>query len=124
MTCKVRYTPKAQRDMDDVWEGVYEASGDFDTADRYVLGLMDAVAEKKEFPQSGIPLEYRGLFTGYYSVNYKAYKAFYRIRNDCIEVLRIVLMKQDYMQILFNPDMTGIPPENSSTLHESSVTEF
>ncbi len=124
MTCKIRYTPKAQRDMDDVWDGVYEASGDYDTADRYVFGFMDAVAEKKEFPQSGIPLEYRGLFIGYYSVNDKAYKAFYRIRNDCIEVLRIVLMKQDYMQVLFNPDMAGIPPENSSTLHESSITAF
>ncbi len=90
MTYRIRYTPKAQRNMDDVWTGVYEASGDYDTSDRYVLGIMDAIAEKKESPQSGIPLEYRGLFTGYYSLNYKAYKAFYRIRDEYIEVLRIV----------------------------------
>ena len=30
MICKIRYTPEAQRDMDAVWDGVLEASGDYD----------------------------------------------------------------------------------------------
>ena len=48
-----------------------------------------------------IPLQYRGLFTGFYSVNYKKYKAFYRVREGYIEVIRIIMAKRDYMTILF-----------------------
>lgn len=107
MSYGVRYTPEAIRDLDALWDGVYEASKDYDTADRYVDGLMGKIAEKKEFPTSGIPLRYRGLFTGFYSVNYKKYKAFYRVKDRYIEVLRVILMKQDYMKILFGESGEG-----------------
>ncbi len=105
MTYKIRYAPEALRDMDSVWDGVWEASGSYDLADQYVNEFADAIAGKKEFPFSGIPLYYRSLFTGYYSVNFKAYKAFYRVREDSIEVARIVMMKQDYMKKLFGVDI-------------------
>ena len=101
MTYSIRYTPEAVRDMDAVWDGVYEASKSFDIADRYVIEFADAIAEKKLFPLSGIPLQYRGLFTGFYSVNFKKYKAFYRVVGNYIEVLRILIAKSDYMTILF-----------------------
>jgi hypothetical protein len=45
------------------------------------------------------------LFTGYYSIIYKAYRAFYRIRDNYPEVLRIILTKQDYMKVL--TDLAG-----------------
>ena len=118
MICKIRYTPEAQRDMDAVWDGVLEASGDYDTADRYVEEFADEIAKKKEYPHSGIPLEYNGLFTGYYSVIYKAYRAFYRVRNEYMEVLRIVLIKQDYMKILFDPAGQSVSETSDSTFHE------
>ena len=101
MSCQVRYAPKAQRDMDEVWNDVLEASKEIETATRYVEDFADKIAEKKVFPHSGIPLRYRGLFTGFYSVNFKAYKAFYRVMEDYIEVLRIIPAKRDYMRILF-----------------------
>ncbi len=69
MKYKVRYTPQDQRDMDDIWDGVWEASKDYDTADKYIEDL--------------------------------AYKAFYRIRNEYIEVVRVLPEKMDYMKILF-----------------------
>lgn len=97
----IRYTPEAEHDMDSVWDDVYEASGEYEVADRYVNDLMDAIGEKKRFPASGIPLMYRGLFTGFYSVNFKKYKAFYRVRENHVEVIRIIMQKRDYMQILF-----------------------
>jgi len=84
-----------------VWDGVYEASQSYDLADQYVSEFADVIAEKKLFPLSGIPLLYRGLFTGFYSVNYKKYKAFYRVNNQYIEVIRIIMSKQDYLKILF-----------------------
>ena len=38
----------------------------------------------------------------FYSVNFKSYKSFYRINDDYIEVVRVLLMKMDYIRILFN----------------------
>jgi plasmid stabilization system protein ParE len=101
MVYKLRYAPHAQRDMDDVWDGVWEASRDYDTADKYVDDLADEIAKKKKSPKTGIPLYYRGLFTGYYSVNFKAYKAFYRISDNYIEVVRVLPEKMDYLKVLF-----------------------
>lgn len=98
---KIRYTPAAMRDMDAVWDGVYEASKESDVADRYVGDFIDEMEKKKQFPFSGIPVVYRGLFTGFYAVDFKKYKAFYRVYDSYIEVIRIIMEKMDYMQILF-----------------------
>ena len=98
---KIRYTPEAMRDMDAVWNGVYEASKEPDVADRYVNDFIDEIEKKKQFPLSGIPLVYRGLFTGFYSVSFKKYKALYRVHDNYIEIIRIIMGKMDYMKILF-----------------------
>lgn len=101
MSYSIRYTPVAMRDMDAVWDGVYAVSGSYDIANRYVDEFANTIAAQRTFPFSGIPLQYRGLFTGFYSVNFKKYKAFYRVRDGYIEVLRIIMGKRDYMKILF-----------------------
>ena len=101
MSCRIRYSPQALRNLDAVWDDVWEASRDDDTAERYLTELLDHIEAKREYPESGIPLHYRGLFTGFYSVNYKAYKAFYRIRDGHMDVARILLAKQDYIAKLF-----------------------
>ncbi len=99
---KIRYTPEALRDMEAVWDDAYEASKESDIADRYVNDFIDEIGKKKQFPLSGIPLVYRGLFTGFYAVNFKKYKAFYRVYDNYIEVIRIIMEKMDYMKILFD----------------------
>lgn len=101
MSYHIRYTPAAQKDMDDVRESVLESSKSFDIAGIYVAEFADTVAEKREFPESGIPLYYRGLFTGFYSVNFMAYKAFYRLNAGYVEVIRVILSKRGYLKILF-----------------------
>ncbi|MCM1266276.1 MAG: type II toxin-antitoxin system RelE/ParE family toxin [Bacteroidales bacterium] len=98
---RIRYTPEAIRDMDAVWDGVYEASKEPDVADRYVNDFMEEMEKKKQFPLSGVPLLYKGLFTGFYVVHFKKYKAFYRVNDSYIEVIRIIMEKMDYMKILF-----------------------
>ena len=98
---KIRYTPEAMRDMEAVWDGVYEVSKEPDVADRYVNDFIDEMEKKKQFPLSGIPLVYRGLFTGFYVVNFKKYKAFYCVHDSYIEVIRIIMEKRDYMKMLF-----------------------
>lgn len=100
----IRYSSEAVNDLDIVWDDVYEASKNYDIADKYVDDLMDQIQEKEIFPQSGIPLLYGNLFTGFYSVNFKKYKAFYRIKDGYIEVARIIMNKRDYMKIIFDDD--------------------
>ena len=104
MSYIVKYSPLALKDMDAVWDEVFLTSQSYDVADRYVLDFADKIAEKKEFPQSGIPLLYRGKITGFYSVNFKAYKAFYRVRGNCIEVACVLLQKREYMKVLFGEE--------------------
>lgn len=87
--------------MDAVWDGVLEASASYNIADKYVEEFTNQITARKDFPESGIPLYYRGLFTGFYSVNFKAYRAFYRINEDYIEVIRVLPVKMEYMKILF-----------------------
>lgn len=101
MSYRIEYSQAAIRDLDRVWNEVYEASKEADIATRYVDGLMDCVAEKRAFPKSGAPLYYENRFTGYYYVVFKAYMAFYRIVEERILVDRVVFGRSDYMRIIF-----------------------
>ena len=104
MTYKIRYSPKALKDMDNIWDDVLEASKDFDIADKYLDDLVDGISKKREAPKTGIPLFYRDLFTGFYYIHFKAYNAFYRIKDDYIEVSRILLSKMEYMKELLGEE--------------------
>lgn len=104
MKYRIRYSLSAQKDMDAVWNGVLEASASYDIADKYLNDFLDKISTKRDFPESGKPLYYRGLFTGFYSVDFKAYKAFYRVRDGYIEVVRVLLAKMEYIKILFGED--------------------
>ncbi len=104
MSYVVRYSPSARKDLDKVWDDVFSASTSLEITERYITDFLDVIAQKREFPESGIPLYYRGLFTGFYSVNFKAYKAFYRVRGNYVEVVRVLLQKQEYMTVLFGEE--------------------
>lgn len=101
MSYRIDYSPTAIRDLDRVFAEVYEASKSEETAAQYVIDLMDCVSKKRDFPKSGSPLYYESGFTGYYFVVFKAYMAFYRIREDRILVDRIIFGKSDYMRTIF-----------------------
>lgn len=99
----VDYSPSALRDLDRVYDEVYEASSDFETADSYISDLVQKVGKKADFPQSGSPLYYENIFTGYYFVVLKAYMVFYRVREDGgIHVDRVLYGASDYMKVLFH----------------------
>ena len=101
MKYRVRYSPLAKRDLDDIWDGVVEASGSVDVAQQYINGIIAAVKEKSVFPRAGIPVIGLTDAEKLYSVNYKAYKAFYYVSQDSIEVVRVLYAGRDYMKILF-----------------------
>ena len=52
----IRYSPSARRDIDRVWDDVFSASASLETAERYVTDFLDVISQKREFPESGIPL--------------------------------------------------------------------
>ncbi|MDD6599996.1 MAG: type II toxin-antitoxin system RelE/ParE family toxin [Galactobacillus timonensis] len=97
----ILYSAQAMRDLDRIWDDIVRVSASYDTADLYINGIRDAVKEKQDHPKSGTPLYYENLFLGFWSVRHKAYRAFYRIHNDSIQVLRVLPMQADYMRILF-----------------------
>ena len=48
MKYRIRYTPAALKDMDDVWDDVLKASASYETADKYVSDFAD----KSQVPKS------------------------------------------------------------------------
>ena len=101
MIYQLRYSPIAEEDLDRVWDEVWEASQNFDIADKYVEDLRNVLKQKKKFPKTGSPLTYMGEFTGLYYVTFKEHIAFYRIHGDVIEVARVLFSRSDYMKVLF-----------------------
>lgn len=97
MNYEIFYSPAAVSDLESVWDGVFEASSDYDTADNYVNGIREKIRSIQRIPRSGIPLCFENVFTGVYFVVYKKYHAFYRIRENRIEVSRILLGKSNYL---------------------------
>ncbi len=102
MNYEIFYSPTAVSDLESVWDGVFETSSDYDTADNYVNGIREKVRSVQRIPRSGIPLCYEDIFTGVYFVIYKKYNAFYRIRENRIEVSRILLGKSNYLTQVLN----------------------
>ena len=60
MICQLRYSPIAEEDLDRVWDEVWEASQNFDIADKYVEDLRNVLKQKKKFPKTGSLLTYMG----------------------------------------------------------------
>ena len=101
MIYDIRYSQEALEDLDNVWDDVFNASLDIDTADKYVTGILQSIKEKEKIPKTGIPLRFAGEFTGIYFVVYKKHNVFYRIADSQIEVARILYGASDYMKELF-----------------------
>lgn len=110
----IRYSPEAVNDLEIIWEGVLEVSGSFDTADAYIQGIRDEIRKRKLYPQSGKRLHYDGEFSGIYYVTYKEYHVFYRVREDVIEVGRVLYGGSDYIRTLFGK--SEFVPEDTEEL--------
>ena len=56
MKYQVKYSPIALRDLDRVWDEVYNASKDYDTTKQYLEDLLDRIESKADYPKSATPL--------------------------------------------------------------------
>ena len=100
MVYSVKYSRKAIDDLKRIEKEVFQACQNKATTKRYLKELVTKINEKQIFPESGSPLIFLGLFTGYRFVVYKAYIAFYTVENNMVLVDRILLGKSDYLSIL------------------------
>lgn len=107
MTYDIDYSPEGIRDMDMIFDDVFMVSRNLDVTRRYLDDLQDKIESMMNHPKTGTPLYYEELFTGYYSVRFKEYLAFYRIDGNKMYVDRVLQRKRDYMAVLFGHDREG-----------------
>lgn len=103
MQSKIDYSPRALKDLDEIWDYIEFELCNPSAAQNTVDGIMDAVDGIASFPESAPKLEFEnGLDSGYRYVVFKNYLAFYRIRpNNVVYVDRVIYGGRDYMRILF-----------------------
>lgn len=102
ISMKLRYTPKAREDLQNIKNSIIEKFDSEELADRVLRQITTSVRDLTVFPLKGrelkqllhVKTEYRVLFC---KKNY----IFYRVEKDEIAVIRILNEKQDYMRILF-----------------------
>lgn len=102
MKHEVKYSPKSQCDLDEIWDYITQELGNPAAAARVVGSILDAVEQLEDFPKLGKPLDaitpvehnYRFLTCGNYLV-------FYRICPSEVFVDRILYGRRDYLRILF-----------------------
>lgn len=98
MRANLEYTPQAIVDLDNVYDGVLEASCDKKTADKYIL--INEIEKKRDFPLSTPVFDIYDLMLDIHHFTFKAYIVFYKFENNCIKVLRVLPSKMDYMKKL------------------------
>jgi toxin ParE1/3/4 len=97
MTARFTLTPRAQADHSDIWEFTANRWG-IDQAETYTRQLGAHVAMVAGNPALGSACpEVR---TGYYKFASGAHILFYWIRDNCIEVVRVLHERMDYAQHL------------------------
>ena len=103
MQSKIEYSPKAVRDLDEIWHYIEIELCNPSAAQNTVEGIMDKIDDLAMFPESGAKLEFDNRpDSGYRFVVFKTYFAFYRLRPDnVVYVDRVVYAGRDYMRILF-----------------------
>ena len=103
MQSKIDYSPRALKDLDEIWDYIEVELCNPIAAQNTVNGIMDKVDGIAAFPESGVKLEFEnGLDSGYRYVVFKNYFAFYRLRpNNVVYVDRVVYSGRDYMRLLF-----------------------
>lgn len=95
MQSKIDYSPRALKDLDEIWDYIEFELCNPSAAQNTVDGIAS-------FPESGAKLVFEnGLDSGYRYVVFKNYLAFYRVRpNNVVYVDRVIYGGRDYMRIL------------------------
>ena len=77
MKYALSFHPESLRDLDSLFEGVYEASKSIEIATRYLNDLLDELNKKAYFPYSTPTFDFCGLMLDIHHFTFKAYKVFF-----------------------------------------------
>ena len=99
---KLRYTPEALRDLQEIKRYIKSELHNPTAANRITKAILDGCSQLKQFPEMGVSI---GAKTGYETdlrmLVVESYIALYRIETEVVSVGRIINARQDYIRILF-----------------------
>lgn len=102
MKNKVRYSPKARKDLKDIREYIKVDLCNPIAAKNTMSRILYAVKQLEDFPLSGIQLTSEmGFNSGYWYLAAGKYLIFYHVTGQNVYVDRILHGSRDYMRILF-----------------------
>ena len=93
---RLRWAPAAKRDLREVWR-YYANAASPKVADQLLIKITDAVAKAAERPLLYRPRD--SLLPGLRAVIVHPYTAFYRMRDDELEVVRILHERRDFSAV-------------------------
>ena len=99
---KLRYTPEALRDLQEIKRYIKSELHNPAAANRITKAILDGCSQLKQFPEMGVSI---GAKPGYEPALrmrvVESYIALYRIETEVVSVGRIINARQDYIRILF-----------------------
>ena len=97
---KLRITPRAHKDIFGILEYI-EQNNCTEIAEKQVNKIYETIEFLKENPYMGKALEkLDGNKTEYRTMTIRPYIAFYVIAKDCVEIIRVLDGRRDYLRIL------------------------
>lgn len=99
---KLRYSPYAVNDLDEIYDYIQDELQNPVAAQRVVSNILDAVEKLRNFPKMGSPLSsVTGIESDYRHLVCGSYIALYRIDDANVFIDRVLYGRRDYMRILF-----------------------
>lgn len=93
---RVVLTPRAQEDLDDIWDFSAERWGE-DRADGYVRGLWAGIRSIADDPRRGHSCDVRD---GYFQYSVGRHVLFFKLKPDGVDIIRILHQSMDFKQHL------------------------
>ena len=98
MEREIVFSKKSELQIDEIYQYVYNASNDEETAKKFVNELLDKIEILKKQAFVGRQLEIiDNIVTQYRFIRYKDYLMFYRVDDKKVYIDRILSSKRDYV---------------------------
>ena len=100
---KIHYSPKSQRDLDEIYDYIKYKLCSPIAAKNTVSGILDKIENLKSHSDIGnIWYLENDVNSGYRYVHYKNYVVFYMVKNGDVYIVRILHRLQNYVSQLFS----------------------
>ena len=99
---EVKVSPQAVEDLLEIKDYIENELLNPIVAQNTVEKIVEIFENLANYPEIGIPVErYVSFSTDYKFVLANNYFIFYRIKEDCVKVIRIMYSRRDFVKILF-----------------------